>query len=241
MTLFVANWKMHTPPLPAWAKRVAEARFGSAAEVVLCPPYTQLAAAQMVLNGTEIELGAQDCHYKDEGAFTGDISANMLKRAGCGYAIVGHSERRENHEETDTLVCAKAKAAHESGLKAIICVGETLDQRESGQAFDVIGAQIKASVPEGASAQNTVIAYEPVWAIGSGKAATPEDIAAMHDFIREKMKEKLADYQDIRILYGGSVKPENASEIFKIKNVDGALIGGASLKAETFVGIAKAA
>jgi len=213
------------------------------ADFLVCPAFLHLSPVRNMIEHQhyDILLGAQDCSVHDFGAYTGDIAPAMLADSGCQYVIVGHSERRENHEETDTLVCAKAKAAHESGLKAIICVGETLDQRESGQAFDVIGAQIKASVPEGASAQNTVIAYEPVWAIGSGKAATPEDIAAMHDFIREKMKEKLADYQDIRILYGGSVKPENASEIFKIKNVDGALIGGASLKAESFVGIAKAA
>ena len=232
MTLFIANWKMYSPPLPAWAKRVAEARFGSDAQVVLCPAFTQLAAAQMVLNGTEIELGAQDCHYKDEGAFTGDISANMLKRVGCSYAIVGHSERREYHHETNETIKAKADSAMDHGLTPVICVGESLAEREAGEQEAVVAQQLAQCIP--ARAEAYVIAYEPVWAIGTGKTASADDIAKMHGYIKKQLDSAPP------VLYGGSVKPANAAEILALEGVDGVLVGSASLKPEDFAAIIEA-
>jgi triosephosphate isomerase len=232
MTLFIANWKMYSPPLPVWAKRVSEARFGSDAHIVLCPPFTQLAAAQMVLNGTEVDLGAQDCHYKDEGAFTGDVSANMLKRAGCSYAIVGHSERRQYHHETNEIVKAKADSAMDHGLEPIICVGESLAQREAGEQETVVAQQLSQCIP--ARAEPYVIAYEPIWAIGTGKTASADDIAKMHAFIKKQLDSEAS------ILYGGSVKPANAAEILGLDGVDGVLVGSASLKPEDFAAIIEA-
>ncbi len=232
MTLFIANCKMYSPSLPAWVKRVAEARFGSDAQVVLCPPFTQLAAAQMVLNGTEIDLGAQDCHYKDEGAFTGDISANMLKRAGCSYAIVGHSERRQYHQEANETIKAKADSAMDHGLTPVICVGESLAQREAGKQEDVVAQQLAECIP--ARAEAYVVAYEPVWAIGTGKTASADDIAKMHDYIKKQLDSAPP------VLYGGSVKPTNAAEILALEGVDGVLVGSASLKPEDFAAIIEA-
>ena len=187
-----------------------------------------------------VNIGGQDCSPFDGGAYTGDISANMLKDINCSYVILGHSERRQYYSESNMLVKQKAAMANDAGLTSIICVGETEEQREAGEEQDVVGTQMLESLPDTAKAENIVIAYEPVWAIGTGKTATIEDIAAMHDFIRSKLSEKLENAYKIRILYGGSVKPANATEIFAVNNVNGALIGGASLKAEDFIGIAKA-
>jgi triosephosphate isomerase len=190
------------------------------------------------LAGSPILLGAQDCHAEQTGAFTGDVSAAMLKDLGCSHVIVGHSERRALHGETDQLVHAKALAALHSDLVPIICVGETLAERESGRATEIVQAQIAGSVPDGILPAKLVIAYEPVWAIGSGQTATPDDIAAMHRMIRAALAAKTEEPDAGLILYGGSVKPDNAAAILALDGVDGALIGGASLKAGDFMAIA---
>lgn len=204
-------------------------------DFLICPPYPYLVPVQTELSHA-VALGAQDCAAHDNGAHTGDVSADMLKDINCSYVILGHSERRHDHDEHDGYIAEKASFAHRAGLVTIICVGETEEQREQGIQEDVVGEQLRDSLPCCVTAQNTVIAYEPVWAIGTGKTATPDDIKAMHAFIREQLEDK-----NIRILYGGSMKPGNAAEILAIDNVNGGLIGGASLKAEDFLGIAKAA
>lgn len=208
-------------------------------DFVVCPPFLHIPMVKDC--ASVVAIGAQDCAAQESGAFTGDTAAPMIKDVGASYVILGHSERRQYHKETDAEVSAKAVAANKAGLITIICVGETDAERESGNELKVVGAQLKASLPAGATAENTVIAYEPVWAIGTGKTATAEDIRAMHEFIRGRLAETLADSGKVRILYGGSVKPGNAAEIFSVQNVDGALIGGASLKADDFIGIASAA
>ncbi len=243
--LIAGNWKMNGTLADAAAlTNDVEAKIGAEAGIldrcdfVVCPPFLHLGAVKAGLKACA--LGAQDCSEKSNGAFTGDISAPMLKDMDAKYVILGHSERRQYHKEPDTLIAEKAFAANNSGLITIICVGETDAERERKQQNDIVAAQLFKSLPEGASAKNTVIAYEPVWAIGTGKTATAADIADMHAFIRGKLTEKLADGADVRILYGGSVKPANAAEIFAVADVNGALIGGASLKADDFLGIAKA-
>jgi triosephosphate isomerase len=187
-----------------------------------------------------VALGAQDCHIAEKGAHTGDISPVMLKNAGCSYVIVGHSERRADHHESDVLVCKKAQAAYQAGLKAVICIGETEAQRDAGQTIAVCASQIAGSVPNEATAANTVIAYEPVWAIGTGKTPTAADVEEVHAAIRQAVAKKLgkAVANRMRLLYGGSVKPSNAAELLSLPDVDGGLIGGASLKASDFMGIA---
>lgn len=232
----IGNWKMHGTRAQAVALVEAVAKHvdrRKSPKVVICPPFTLLA---QVLEGLEgpLRLGAQDCHAAGEGAFTGDISAAMLKDAGCDYVIVGHSERRAGHGEGNDLVRAKAAAALDVGLTPIICVGETLEQRQSGQADAVVSAQLAGSLPKGAKASQFLLAYEPVWAIGSGLAATASDIAEMHAQIGMIVP-------GCRVLYGGSVKPENAAEILALPGVDGVLVGGASLKAEQFCAIIDAA
>lgn len=208
-------------------------------EFAVCPSFLHIGAVRHATATTNfVAFGGQDCSAHDNGAHTGDISAAMLKDAKCDYVILGHSERRHGLGETDEMVAAKAAKAHEHGLITIICVGETDEQREQGQELAVVERQLKASVPSSSTAQNTVIAYEPVWAIGTGKTATPEDVKTMHAFIREKLKEQLEIGADVRILYGGSMKPENAADLLATENVDGGLIGGASLKADSFIGIA---
>ena len=204
-------------------------------DFLISPPFLHLSGVRAAIDHAHgpVMLAAQDCSERDNGAFTGDISAAMLADCGVQAVILGHSERRQFHGESDALVAAKAARAHQAGLMAIICVGEIEAEREAGAHFDVVGRQLAGSLPEGANLENAVIAYEPVWAIGTGKTATPDDVAAMHRFIREKIG-------NLRILYGGSVKPENAEGLFSTENVDGALIGGASLKADQFLGIAKA-
>lgn len=201
--------------------------------MVLCPPATVLAKVHEAIAGSGILLGGQDCHDKTSGAYTGNISADMLKDAGCSFVILGHSERRQYQKETDAEVAAKALAAHAAGISAIICVGETDAERMAGLARDVVTRQLAGSIPTSANAENTAIAYEPVWAIGTGKTASGDDIAGMHAHIRQHAGA-------LPILYGGSVKPDNAREILHIENVDGVLVGGASLKVEDFIAIAAA-
>jgi triosephosphate isomerase len=206
---------------------------------MICPPATLLVLLAAAAKGTSVLIGAQDCHAEPSGAFTGDLSAEMLKDAGASAVIVGHSERRSYHKETDADVRAKALAARRAGLCAIVCVGETRAEREDGRALAVVGAQLDGSVPDGATVENLVVAYEPVWAIGSGLTPTPTDVADMHAFIRQRLGSRLGEEgQGIRILYGGSVKPSNAKELLHVANVDGALVGGASLKADEFLAIA---
>ncbi len=210
-------------------------------DVLIFPPVTLLADMARLSEGSGLHCGGQDCHAHDHGAHTGDISAPMLKDVGATYVIVGHSERRADHRESDMVVKAKAEAALRAGLIAIVCVGETLIERENGKAFAVVGKQVEGSLPDGANAQNCVIAYEPVWAIGTGKVATIDDIDAMHGHIRQTLKAMGSIGPDqARILYGGSVKPGNAVEIFALDNVDGGLIGGASLLASDFGAIISA-
>jgi triosephosphate isomerase len=193
------------------------------------------------MKGSRIRVGGQDCHWNASGAHTGDISADMLRDAGCTSVIVGHSERRANHAETDEMVSKKAKAGHEAGLIAIICIGETLEQRKGSKTLGVVSGQLKGSLPEDATAANTVIAYEPVWAIGTGLTPTVAEVAEVHTHIRSDLGKLLGDGGvGVRILYGGSVKPSNAAELMGAANVNGALVGGASLKAADFIGIIKA-
>jgi len=209
------------------------------ADLLVCPPATLLMMFASATHGSKVAIGAQDCHAEPSGAFTGDISAEMLADAGATAVIVGHSERRTYHAETDSMVRAKSLAAWRAGLMAIVCVGETKDQRSSGQTLDVVGSQIAGSLPASVVADGLVIAYEPVWAIGTGLTPTPADVAEVHGFIRERLTKRFGETgEQIRVLYGGSVKPSNAAEILAVPNVDGALVGGASLKADDFLGIA---
>ncbi|MGR3624309.1 triose-phosphate isomerase [Pseudophaeobacter sp.] len=235
--LAAGNWKMNgTGTALAELEILTQAHGHSGAQILICPPATLLAPAAQITKTTAIALGGQDCHAAASGAHTGDISAEMLKDAGATAVILGHSERRADHGETSDMVCAKTSATWHAGLTAVVCLGETLDQREAGETLAVIGSQLAASLPDGASGSNTVIAYEPVWAIGTGKVPTLEQIAEVHDFLRAELSTRLGaeTANAIRLLYGGSVKPGNAAEIFATSNVDGALVGGASLKASDF-------
>lgn len=240
--MVAGNWKMNgtgesLSELRAIAAGV-NSDLGRLFEALICVPATLLSRAADSLDGEKLRLGGEDCHIADHGAHTGDISAPMLKEAGASYVIVGHSERRADHHETDALVRQKAEAAWRAGLVAIICVGEKLTERESGQTLDVIGKQLAGSVPDGATPQNTVIAYEPVWAIGTGKTPSARDVGEVHKFMRDTLVKRFGNSgHEFRLLYGGSVKPENAVELLKIDNVDGALVGGASLKASDFLAI----
>jgi triosephosphate isomerase len=210
-------------------------------DLMICPPAPLLASFAALARGSQIQIGGQDCHPDASGAHTGDIAAEMLADAGATAVIVGHSERRADHGETDAQVRAKASAAARAGLAAIICVGETRAERDAGKALAVVGGQLSGSVPDGATAKGTIIAYEPVWAIGTGVTPTVQDIAEMHGLIRSALLQRFpAEGEAIRILYGGSVKPTNAAELMKVENVDGALVGGASLKSSDFLGIARA-
>ena len=205
-------------------------------DVVICPPTTLITRAYQRIYDTPLSLGAQDCHAAAKGAHTGDVSAKMLTDAGAEYVLVGHSERRADHNETSSAVCAKAQAALDAGLVAIICIGETLDQRQAGNTLQVVAKELRQSVPETATGKNVVIAYEPVWAIGTGKVATTEQIGEVHGFLRTQLQDRFGNQRgtDFRLLYGGSVKAVNATKIFAVNNVDGALVGGASLKSEDF-------
>lgn len=211
------------------------------AEVMICPPATLIAAFAQDVTGNLMSIGAQDCHAATSGAHTGDLSAQMLADAGASAVIVGHSERRTDHGEPDADVKAKAEAAWAAGLTAIICVGETETERKAGQAIEIVDGQLAGSIPDGANADNTVIAYEPVWAIGTGLTPTAADVAEIHAATRATLESRFgAAGTAMRILYGGSVKPANATELMAVANVNGALVGGASLKADDFLGILSA-
>jgi triosephosphate isomerase (TIM) len=238
--LIAGNWKMHglTADAVALAQGVVAGAAGLDCELLVCPPVVHLPAVAPVLAGSPVALGGQDCHQAKQGAHTGDVSAPMLRDVGASWVILGHSERRQNHGETDELVREKVLAAVAAGLAPIVCVGETADQRAGGQETDVVGWQIAGSLPKPFSG---VVAYEPIWAIGTGKNATEEDVAIVHAFIREELVRQFGDAgHDIRILYGGSVRPQNAAALLSVPHVGGALVGGASLKAEDFLAIARA-
>ncbi|MEI9993387.1 MAG: triose-phosphate isomerase [Rhizomicrobium sp.] len=236
--LIAGNWKMNgTAASLAELEALAVALKATPApcDVLICPPATLVARAAAAASGSAVAIGGQDCHAEAAGAFTGDISAEMLRDAGATAVIVGHSERRQYHGESDAAVAAKARAAWRAGLVAIICIGETEAERDAGRAYDVCKTQLAGSVPPGATSSNTAVAYEPVWAIGTGKTPTTPEIAQMHAHIRACLGLPL------RILYGGSVKPGNAKEILALPDVGGALVGGASLKAADFLTIVEAA
>jgi len=234
--LAAGNWKMNgSTAALAEVQALLAAHPAPACDMLLCPPATLLAPMAALAAGSALAVGGQDCHPKTSGAHTGDISAAMLADAGASYVILGHSERRADHGETDALVLAKAEAAIAAGLIAIVCLGETEGQRDAGDTLAVIGAQLDGSVPATATAATLVIAYEPVWAIGTGRTPTLAQIAEVHAFLRVRLLARIgAEARGVRLLYGGSVKPSNAAEIFAVPDVDGALVGGASLKAADF-------
>jgi len=244
--LIAGNWKMNglTGDGLALASALAErakASEGAPFDMLICPPFTLIAKVGEAVAGSPIARGGQDCHSEEKGAHTGDISAAMLADLGCRYVIVGHSERRADHHETDADVRAKAGAAFDAGLSAIICIGETEAERDAGRTLDVVRGQLAGSLPEAAAAANTVIAYEPIWAIGTGRTPTLDDVEDVHGVIRGELAGRLGENEaaQLRILYGGSVKPDNARELFALEDVDGGLVGGASLKAESFWSIAE--
>ena len=243
--LVAGNWKMNglagsLIEIDAM-RRAADAGESGPAELLVCPPATLIAQAAWRIKGGELSLGAQDCSAEPGGAFTGDISAAMLKDAGAQYVIVGHSERRTFHNETDELVRAKAEAALKAGLTPIVCVGETQAEREAGEQAAVVIRQLRGSLPAEAASETVVVAYEPLWAIGTGLTATPKDIVVVHNGIRALLADTYGPAGGkIRLLYGGSVKPGNCGELLTLDNVDGALVGGASLKATEFLAIAAA-
>ena len=234
--LAAGNWKMNgTADSLTEIAALAAATKGAACDILICPPATLIAQMAATAKGTDVMVGGQDCHAKVSGAHTGDISAAMLRDAGAGHVILGHSERRADHGETDADVRAKAEAAGAAGLIRVICVGETEAERDAGTTLAIIGRQLAGSIPDGANAAGTVIAYEPVWAIGTGRTPTLDQIAEVHDFMRKTLTDRFgAEAKGMRLLYGGSVKPSNAAEIFATASVDGALVGGASLKAADF-------
>ena len=242
--LVAGNWKMNgrradLSQIAALRERVAAGAAGTA-EIVICPPATLISEAVAVAGGA-IGIGAQDCDSRADGACTGDLSAAILADAGAASVILGHSERRTDHGETNEIVRAKVGAAWAAGLAAIVCIGETRDERDGGQTLDVVSWQLRDSVPDGATPENLVIAYEPVWAIGTGLTPKPKDVAAVHRLMREGLREQIGGKaaDGVRLLYGGSVKPQNAGELLKVADVDGALVGGASLKADDFLAIAE--
>jgi triosephosphate isomerase len=241
--LIAGNWKMNGLKASATefdAMLAGAAKVVAKADLLVCPPATLIAAfAEKTRGAGNLAVGGQDCHPKASGAHTGDISAEMLGDAGASAIIVGHSERRADHGETDALVRQKAEAAWRAGLTAIVCIGETQSQRDAGQTLEICGGQLAGSVPDKATSGNLVVAYEPVWAIGTGLTPTAGDVEQVHRFIRNKLHERFKEEgAKIRILYGGSVKPSNAAELMAVTNVNGALVGGASLKASDFLAIA---
>ncbi len=244
--LIAGNWKMNgLGAALAEAEAVREALADGAlrgTDVMICPPATLLARMADAAPGSRLLLGAQDCHTAASGAHTGDVSAEMAKDAGASAVIVGHSERRADHGELDRIVRAKAAAAHRAGLAAIVCIGETKGERLAGLALGVVRRQLEGSLPDGVTGVNTVIAYEPVWAIGTGLTPSAEDVAEVHAAVRAHLEERFAaEGSRVRILYGGSVKPANAGELLALPHVNGALVGGASLKAGDFLAIIRAA
>ncbi len=237
--IIVANWKMcgDSKSTRLWAQTFLSnfSKTPDNAEIVVCPPAPLLALLKDVLSGSKVHIGGQDCHTKPEGAYTGEISANMLKDAGCGYVIVGHSERRSYCGETNNIVCSKAAIAIKTGLIPIICIGETVQERSAGRTLDVIKQQIEESIPPEAREGNFILAYEPVWAIGSGNLPTMDEIRQVHTAIIANVSKRMAiDIMKVPVLYGGSVKPDNAGEILALAEVSGVLVGGASLKADDF-------
>ena len=242
--LIAGNWKMNglrASTAEFEAMLAGAGALAGKADLLICPPATLIPAFAGKAKGKGVAVGAQDCHQNASGAHTGDLSAEMLADAGATSIIVGHSERRADHGESDVLVRQKAQAAWRAGLVAIVCIGETRAQRDASQTLDVCGTQLKGSLPDGATAANLVVAYEPVWAIGTGLTPTTEDVEQVHRFIRSVLTDRFkAEGAKIRILYGGSVKPSNAKELMAVANVNGALIGGASLKATDFLAIAAA-
>jgi triosephosphate isomerase (TIM) len=243
--LLAGNWKMNG--VRASLAEIRALNRGLAdeaprADILICPPATLIAEAAKAAEGGPIAIGGQDCHAQGSGAFTGDISAEMLRDAGATAVILGHSEWRQYHGETDTVVAAKVRAARRAGLMAILCIGESERHRDEGRALSVVSQQLKASMPEELTPVDLVIAYEPIWAIGTGKTPQPAEIVQIHEAIRASMTGRFgADGTSVRILYGGSVKPDNAMEILALPDVDGALVGGASLKAADFLAIIRAA
>jgi triosephosphate isomerase len=242
--LVAGNWKMNG--LRVSAVELGKIRAGAGdlltkVDLMICPPATLIMTFAQAAAGSKIEIGGQDCHAQPSGAFTGDISAEMLADLGARAVIVGHSERRTLHKETDADVRAKAEAAWRAGLTAIVCIGETRAERDAGQTLAVLGRQLDGSLPDGVTAARLVVAYEPVWAIGTGLTPTAADVAQAHQFVRKRIVERHGAVGNaVRVLYGGSVKPANAKELMAVANVDGALVGGASLKADDFLGIAAA-
>ncbi|WP_170329953.1 triose-phosphate isomerase [Ruegeria arenilitoris] len=240
LKLAAGNWKMNgTTAALSELEALARAFPNPTVDVLICPPATLLHQAAESVRETGITVGGQDCHAATSGAHTGDISADMLLDAGANAVILGHSERREDHGEQNEDVRAKARAAMDAGLKAIICVGESLEQREAANTLDIIGGQMSGSIPDQSTGENLIVAYEPIWAIGTGKVPTLNEIGEVHDFIRTRLERRFGEGvgRSVRLLYGGSVKPSNAEDIFGVSNVDGALVGGASLKAQDFSGI----
>ncbi|HEX9214052.1 MAG TPA: triose-phosphate isomerase [Bradyrhizobium sp.] len=241
--LIAGNWKMNglrasTAEFDAMLNGAAEV--AGKADLLVCPPATLIATFAEKARCMKVAVGAQDCHPRASGAHTGDIAAEMLADAGASAIIVGHSERRADHGESDALVKQKAEAAWRAGVIAIVCIGETQSQRDAGQTLDILRGQLNGSLPDGSTAANLVVAYEPVWAIGTGLTPTAKDVEQIHSFIRELLTSRFkADGGRMRILYGGSVKPSNAAELMAVENVNGALVGGASLKAADFLAIAK--
>lgn len=243
--LIAGNWKMNGLQADGLALARELARRAAAqppgCDLLLCPPATLLTAVRDAIASSVLRLGGQDCHSRQQGAHTGDISAAMLRDAGCSHVILGHSERRIDHRETDALIRAKLIAARDAGLVAILCVGETAQERDAGRALEVVSRQLAGSLPDGMSAASLTLAYEPVWAIGTGRTPKAAEIAEVHAHLRAELRGKVAAPDEVRLLYGGSVKPGNAGEILAIANVDGALVGGASLVAADFWAIAEAA
>jgi len=242
--LVAGNWKMNglkaaKKELAALVKAVSQANPKPKCDIMICPPATLLVLCAGIAKASGVQLGGQDCHANASGAHTGDIAAEMLKDAGARACIIGHSERRADHGESSAEVRNKAQAAHRAGLVAIICVGETAAERAQGKTLRIVGQQLKASLPQGTDHKNTVIAYEPVWAIGTGLTPTAADVKKVHGAIRKRLTALLGDVSGtkVRILYGGSVKAANAAELMSVDNVNGALVGGASLKARDFLGI----
>ncbi|NVO55075.1 triose-phosphate isomerase [Rhodobacteraceae bacterium B1Z28] len=241
--LAAGNWKMNgTGAALSEIESLALKHPSPSVDILICPPATLLHRAAVAAESTGIAIGGQDCHGESFGAHTGDVSAEMLTDTGATAVILGHSERRVDHGEQNEDVRAKARTAMDAGLKAIICVGESLEQRDAANTLDIIGGQLSGSIPDQSTGENLIVAYEPIWAIGTGKVPTLEEIGEVHDFIRARLERRFGEGvgRSVRLLYGGSVKPSNATEIFGVSNVDGALVGGASLKAEDFSGIIQA-